>query len=150
MVGIDTDVLCIYHVFKRDPRYEVTSSFMQWSRDIARGIAIFSLLELCGVMASAGPVDEALKLFEGYHLKSDVSVLYPSVAFAIEKDFWRQLNVEILTRIERKMRLGDAAILWAFEANSCTTVVTWNTRHFVGKTTASIQTPAEWLQEHGS
>ncbi len=149
MVGIDADVLSIYHVFKRDARYPATSSFMQHSKGIDRGVAIFGLLELCGVMASAGPVDAALKLFEGYHVKGDVAVLYPPIAFATEKDFWQQLNAEILTRVSRQMRLGDAAILWVFEASSCTAIVTWNPRHFAGKTTVKVQTPEEWLQERG-
>jgi hypothetical protein len=53
-----------------------------------------------------------------------------------------------MKRIERGMRVGDAAILWAAESNACDVFVTWNTKHFSGKTTIHVQTPEEWLEEH--
>jgi len=54
MVAIDADVLSVYHIFHRDSRYDVTSLFMEESREVERGVSIFNLLELCGVMATAG------------------------------------------------------------------------------------------------
>lgn len=40
------------------------------------------------------------------------------------------------------MRLGDAVILWVAETCGCKTLVTWNTRHFIGKTDLRVLTPA--------
>ena len=67
MVAIDTDVLAIYHIFHRDPKYAATSLFMEASREIARGVGIFNILELCGIIATAGQIERALKLFREYH-----------------------------------------------------------------------------------
>ena len=60
MIGIDTDVLGIYHIFKRDGRYPATERFMRESERVERGVPIFSLLELCGLIATARQPDEAI------------------------------------------------------------------------------------------
>jgi len=148
MVVIDTDVLSVYHIFQRDPRFKMTSLFMEESRKVERGVGIFNLLELCGVMATAGQIERALRLFKEYHARNDVKVLYPPVVLISEGEFWAQLNAEVTNRIERGMRFGDAAILWTLEANECELLITWNTKHFAGKTAINVQTPEEWLAEH--
>lgn len=44
------------------------------------------------------------------------------------------------------MRLGDAVILWTLETNQEVDIfVTWNTRHFKGKTSLKVLTPSEFL-----
>jgi hypothetical protein len=58
------------------------------------------------------------------------------------------LNAEVTNRIERGMRFGDAAILWTLEANEGELLITWNVKHFAGKTAINVQTPKEWLAEH--
>jgi len=55
----------------------------------------------------------------------------------------------LLERIKRRVRLGDAAILWTIESAACEAFVTWNTKHYQDKTMITIQTPEEWLQSHG-
>jgi hypothetical protein len=149
VVAIDTDVLSVYHIFQRDPRFKITSLFMEESREIERGVGIFNLLELCGVMATAGQIKRALRLLKEYHQRSDVKMLYPAVVLISEEEFWAQLNAEVTSRIERGMRFGDAAILWTLEANECELLITWNTKHFAGKTAINVQTPEEWLKEYG-
>ena len=148
MICIDTDILAIYHVFNQDTRYPTTRAFMERSREASRAVAIFSLLEVCGVMATARQSEEAMKLFDEYVVSDDVEVLYPPVALSSTTEFWTYQNAELLRRIKRDMRLGDAAILWAAESNACEIFVTWNTKHFAGKTAINIQTPEEWLAEH--
>jgi len=149
MICIDTDILAIYHIFKRDLRYQITRTFMRKSKGALRAVAIFSLLEVCGIMATAKQSKEAMKLFDEYIASEDVRVLYPPVALNSTKEFWAHQNAELLKRIERGIRLGDAAILWAAESNACDVLITWNTKHFVEKTALKVQTPEEWLREHG-
>ena len=45
MICIDTDILAIYHIFKRDLRYQITRTFMRKSKGALRAVAIFSLLD---------------------------------------------------------------------------------------------------------
>lgn len=149
MIGIDTDVLGIHHIFRQDRRYATTERFLRESEPIERGVPIFSLLELCGLVATAGQPNEAMLIFEDYLASDHTSILYPQIEIASPQRFWARQNAELLERIERRLRLGDAAILWTVESTACETFVTWNTKHYQGKTTISIQTPEEWLQRHG-
>lgn len=148
MIAIDTDVLGIYHVFKQDSRYPVTASFMYRSERAERGVPIFSLLELCGLISTARQSEEAVEIFEAYLTSESIDVLYPPVDLNSVEVFWARQNAELLKRIERKIRLGDAAILWTVETHPCDVLITWNTKHYEGKATLSIQTPGEWLTDH--
>jgi len=98
MICIDTDILAIYHIFKQDARYPTTRAFMGRSREAMRAVAIFSLLEVCGVMATARQSEEAMGLFDEYLVSDDVKVLYPPVALISTTEFWTQQNAELLYR----------------------------------------------------
>jgi hypothetical protein len=149
VISIDTDVLGVYHVFTRDARYPTAATFMEKSRMVERGITVFNLHELCGILATMGRKSEARTLFHEYLSASDVEVLYPHLKCATLAEYWGEQDEELLARIERGMRLGDAAILWAVESNACEVFVTWNTKHYGGKTGINVQTPEEWLSERG-
>jgi hypothetical protein len=96
-----------------------------------------------------GHTSEARTLFHEYLRASDVEVLYPRLKCATLAEYWGEQDEELLKRIERGLRLGDAAILWAIESNACEVLVTWNVRHYRGKTSVKVQTPEEWLLEQG-
>ena len=149
MIAIDTDVRGIYHVFKQDSRYPVTASFMHQSEQAERGVPIFSLLELCGLISTARQSEEAMEIFETYLTSESIDVLYPPLDLNSVEVFWARQNAELLKRIERKIRLGDAAILWTVETHPCDALITWNTKHYEGKTTLPIQAPDKWLTDHG-
>ena len=149
MISIDTDVLGVYHVFTRDARYPMAESFLEESRGVERGTTVFNLHELCGILATMGRKSEARTLFHEYLRSSDVEVLYPHPRCATLAEYWGEQDEELLGRIERGMRLGDAAILWAVESNASEVFVTWNTKHYSGKTGVKVQTPEEWLLGQG-
>jgi hypothetical protein len=54
MIAIDSDVLAIHHIFTGDARYLENARFMERSAKHERGVTIYNLLELCGIIASAG------------------------------------------------------------------------------------------------
>lgn len=147
MIGVDTDVLAIRHIFKRDERYTVTARFLEQAEDSGCGVPIFSLLELCGLIATASKSTEAIKVFEMYLASASTLLLYPHVELLSAHQFWARQNAALLERIQRGLRLGDAAILWTVEATGCDTLVTWSTRHYLGKTSVLGQTPESWLTE---
>lgn len=149
MISIDTDILGVYHVFTRDARYPMAATFMEESRRVERGITVFNLHELCGILATMGRKSEARALFHEYLRSSDIEVLYPRLKCATLTEYWGEQDEELLGRIERGLRLGDAAILWAVESNTCEVLVTWNIKHYRGKTGVKVQTPEEWLLERG-
>lgn len=144
MLAIDTDVLAIHRLFRRDKRATDTVAFMQRTAQRPRGISIYNLLELCGIAESHG--QSGREVFQQYTTALDIEILYPSVILTSKEDYWQMHNEALLSRIERGMRLGDAVILWVAETCNCEALVTWNTRHFVGKTELTVLTPAQWLE----
>jgi len=146
MIAVDTDVLVIARVFTDDPRHAATVEFLARHAPHGYGVPIFSLLELCGVMATAQQTQVASQLLEEYLISPAVEILYPPIILESVTTFWANQNAELMKRIKRGMRLGDAAILWTVESTACEALITWNVKHYRRKTTVTVQTPAEWLK----
>ena len=143
MIAIDTDVLAIHHVFHNDPRYEATEKFLSDVRGMTKGITIFNLLELCGIISTAGQTAESDRVFHQHFKSHDVMILFPDFTAGHAQAFWSGLSTECLARIQRGMRLGDAVILWTLESKHVDTFVTWNTRHFRDKTDIRVINPPD-------
>ncbi len=144
MLAIDTDVLAIYRFLRRDRRASETATFMEQTAQKRRGVSIYNLLELCGVAESHGR--SAREVFHSYITAPDMEILYPPIVLSGETDYWQAHNEALLSRIERGMRLGDAVVLWAAETCGCEALITWNKRHFAGRTALDVLTPVEWLE----
>jgi hypothetical protein len=119
---------------------------MERSASSERGVTIYNLLELCGILSSAGKAAEARMLFQRYLTSADIQVLYPPVRLGSLADYWASHNEDLMQRIMRGMRLGDAVVLWVAESANCEAIVTWNKRHFDGRTSLQLYTPSEWLK----
>ena len=144
VIALDADVLSIYLLFQHDARFPKTADFMRQSATVPRGLPIYTLLELCGVAKSHGHV--ARQMFQRYVSAPDMEILYPPIVLGGEPAYWKAHNEALLSRVERGMRLGDAAVLWVVETCDCEALITWNMRHFAGKTALDVLTPAKWLE----
>lgn len=145
MIVLDTDVLAIHHIFHNDPRYKATKNMVDSLKNITRAVTIFNLLEFCGILGTAGKQEEAKAFFDSYLSAVDATVLFPRFSARDEIDFWSTLTSECFNRTQKGLRLGDAAILWTLETNvEVESFVTWNTRHFTGKTSVKILTPNDF------
>ena len=138
MIAIDSDLFAIFHIFKKDPRFETTKGFFKRVSGHPKAITILNLLELCGIVSTATSGEDASRIFHEYASSRDITILFPNPA-KDEVDFWASLVSECFSRIQRGMRLGDAAILWTLETNkNIDAFITWNTRHFKDKTSLKI------------
>jgi predicted nucleic acid-binding protein len=146
VIILDTDVLALYHFFTTDPRHTLTASFMEETRDAERGTTLYNLLELAGILSSAGKPDVARKMIETYATASDMTLLYPILSTNSPELFFADYTAELMDYMERGLRYGDAKILWVAESNEASTLVTWNTRHYSGKTQIGILTPGDYLR----
>lgn len=147
MIALDTDVLAVYHLFHNDPRYEITKNLFIKLNEQPKAVTIFNILELCGILASANRLKDSKVIFDRYLEAEDSIIIFPSLIGDSVKDFWITLVSECFSRIQRGIRLGDAVILWALEANQdIDSFITWNTKHFKNKTSLNILTPSEFLQ----
>jgi predicted nucleic acid-binding protein len=145
MIVLDTDVLAVHHIFHNDPRYQATKNLVDSLKNDTRAVTIFNLLEFCGILATAGKKEDAKTVFDSYLTAVDATVLFPRFSAQDEIDFWSTLTSECFSRTQKGLRLGDAAILWTLETNAdIESFVTWNTRHFTGKTSIKILTPHDF------
>jgi hypothetical protein len=146
MIAIDTDVLAVHHIFHNNPRYEATRDFFVRIEDQPKAVTVFNLLELSGIFASANRAKESRTVFEKYLTAGNMSILFPILTAGDASHFWQAVTFECFDRIQKGMRLGDAAILWTLETNpKIDGFITWNTKHFIDKTSIKILTPSEFL-----
>lgn len=146
MIAIDSDLFAIFHLFKKDSRFETTRQFFHKVSERPKAITIFNLLELCGIVSTATGKEDATEIYHEYLSSTNVTILFPIFPATDADDFWSTLISECFLRIQKGMRLGDAAILWTLETNQeVDTFVTWNTKHFKDKTSLKILTPSEFL-----
>ena len=148
MIVFDTDVLVIYHFFQNDPRYNETRLLLEKVANETKGVTIFNLLELCGIIASANKLKFSRNLFEQYNESEDIRILTPQINanVANEDAFWHSVLLSCFSYTQKGMRLGDAAILWTLESNpEIDAFITWNTKHFKDHTSINILTPSEFL-----
>lgn len=149
MVVIDTDVLLLAFAFQNDSRQAENSAFLQSVQTDAPAITIYTLMEFLGKLSfnlSAERLEQwPVWLASAYQL----SVLWPvSPDTTITYHTWRdELFTRPFARVKTfKMPYMDALILnLAEQAGSATCFVTWNARHFQGKSSLPVLTPAQYL-----
>ena len=143
-VFVDSGPFVLTLSFPGDPRTPLTERFLARAR--ASGIAqtgLPNVLEVAGAISfHAGP-ERVEKLVKSFSRLFGIPVWPRRVS---------HLDVsldELTERLGRGMKLGDALVLWA--AETCEprvdTFVTWNARHFAGRTDLAIRTPQQWLRD---
>jgi len=109
-----------------------------------KATSIYNLLELCGIGSFALNTAELTKLFTTFHEQYDLRVLYPKILRASPDDVIRYQIAKIFEKICLKMSYPDALILLIAEDHNCSDLVTWNTKHFDGRTHLAVKTPADF------
>ncbi len=146
MVLLDTNVFVIDRFFRRDERYEVNRQLVNKLPNMDAGFCVFSLFELCGISAfNLSP--EELKRWS-YHFDEvyGVEILEPSGLYtALAAEWFVRFSNRMLELLGRKMTWGDAVLLKAAEDYEVEAIITWNKKHFEGRTTIETLTPEEYL-----
>jgi hypothetical protein len=145
LIFLDTDIFVIDKLFPKDPRYEVNKLFL--TKTVGRVTSIYNLLELCGIGSFALTTAELTKLFTTFHQQYDLRVLYPNILRPSPDDMIRHQISKIFEKICLKMNYPDAQILLIAEDWNCSDLVTWNTKHFEGRTHLAVRTPADFRGE---
>lgn len=143
MILFDSDVLAIYHFFTHDSRYTVTKDCLENFKEEPFATTIYNLLELAGILASGGKGDLGERIVNTYLNAVDMKVLFPKIGFLSEEVFWEEYSRGVMDIIKRGVRYGDAKIIWLAEIHEVSRIITWNTRHFSGKTSLLVNTPEE-------
>jgi len=144
MIFIDTDIFVIEKLFKNDERYIVTNKFLN-NDSKEKCTSIFNLFELLGIASFNLSTTDLKKLLKGFSEVYNIKILFPETSYASPDDFIEQLFDNVFNKIIMKMSFSDALILSVAEEHSCSKFVTWNVKHFEGRTDIPVKTPEEML-----
>ena len=147
MILLDTNIFIIDRFFKRDANYKANKRFVSLCRDLDAGLSIFSLLELCGIGSFNLSLKELRRWLVHFESAYAVEVLEPRADAVVFFDEWLESLIRgIIEMIERKMTFGDALLLKEAEGYDVEGIVTWNKKHFEGRTELRVFTPEEFLE----
>ncbi|PKO20319.1 MAG: hypothetical protein CVU38_20745 [Chloroflexi bacterium HGW-Chloroflexi-1] len=148
MVVIDSDVLLLEFAYHRDPRQDENALFLQTVRHLAPGITIYTLMEVLGQLSFNLSADEFIRRPAWLEANYGLGVLWPKPGELEAEDFFRrEIQEQPFARMQaHRMAFGDALVLTLAENTpNIEAFVTWNARHFKGKTLLPVLTPVEYL-----
>jgi predicted nucleic acid-binding protein len=140
MIFIDTDIFVIEKLFKDDDRYSIAKEFLNGDlKD--KCTSIYNLFELLGIASFNLNTSDLKKLLKGFPEVYDIKILFPSTAYESTDAFVEQLFDKTFSKISLKMNFMDALILNVAEEHNCSKFVTYNVKHFEGRTDIPVMTP---------
>lgn len=144
MIFVDSDVF-VTLFYPRDQKKEVAQNFLDALP--TKATSIYNLLEICGILSMAQSPGRVMEYYDNFDRAYSIRILYPQMNWSSIVEFHENLINQALTRIERKMRLGDALVLYVAELHRVTHIVTFNKRDFEGRTSIPVLTPNEFMAE---
>lgn len=150
MVALDTDVLVLAFAFHRDERHEANARFLELIRETSPVTTIYTVMELLGQLSFNLPAERLSQWPVWLQNRYRLTVAYPSTTGLDGETFFRREFVEApLEKMQQeRMPYLDTLILGLVErVDGITALVTWNARHFRGRTTLPVLTPVEFLMQ---
>lgn len=137
MIFLDSDVFVIDLRYQRDEHYAINQLFI--SQTANKYTSIFNVLEVCGILSHNLSSQSLDTLYQTFAEWFQVQILYPPMSRedVIEKTY---------DKIRNKMGFGDALALNVAETNQVKTFVSWNAKHFQGKSGIPVMTPEQFLK----
>lgn len=146
MIFLDADILIIDRCYPNDPKEPDNKRFLNEleTRSLDRGMVLQGLLEVVGKLSYNSSVNQI------HHLQIILAKKYGLVyvpSIALNPEYTTHRFDDIMSMIARKMSLGDAVMALQIQdvAISGDLWCTWNAKHFAGKVSIPVLTPAEWL-----
>jgi hypothetical protein len=144
MICIDSDIFLIDLRYGDDQRAAQTRAFLRYVRESGQGVTtIFNLLEVAGVLSFNLNPQQLLELYSHLPARYGIGVV-PSQDF---RTTLPGLRVgEVFDIISRQAAFGDASIAALVNRlrHHVTSFVTWNERHFLGRVSVPVYTPANF------
>lgn len=151
MVVIDSDVLLLAFAFSNDSKQELNRAFLEAVQTAQPATTIYNVMEVLGQLSfnlSLERLDQWQSwLVDAYQL---TIIWMADDGLKMGKESFRE---ELYERPYEKMRSArmpymDALIISLVErAPEVECFVTWNARHFKGKTTLKVLTPEDYLSK---
>lgn len=150
MVAIDSDVFLIAHRYVRDVRAELNARFLANVKPAAPALTIYNLMEILGVLSfnlSAGQMRAWPDWLKARH---GLAILWPELNYISQHLFFEQViyHLPLARMTTRPTAFLDALVMEVIERTpDVRAFVTWNARHFAGRTHLPVLTPAEYLAQ---
>jgi len=145
VIFIDTDVFVVEKLFPEDERYQINKQFLELEGE--KSTSIYNLLELCGLASFTLNSTELTNLFTNFHRQYSLKILYPKILKPSPEEMIRNNVSRIFEKICAKMNYSDAQIILIAEEYDCSDFVTWNVKHFEGRTHLNVTSPDEYMQK---
>ncbi|NPV29501.1 MAG: type II toxin-antitoxin system VapC family toxin [Firmicutes bacterium] len=144
MVFLDSNIFIIDRFFPRDVHYEENRMFFASLKNAKAkaGVPLITLLEICGVASFNLSQEELEKWLYSFGEVYPVEVLDPAGDEGVKIG---EYLLDLGFYLTKKMTLGDAVFLKEAETYKARAIVTWNKKHFSGRTEIPVFTPGEYL-----
>ncbi len=143
MLVIDPDVLVIHHLsLVEDERYAENEAFLKKLRGTIKGLTIFGLLDLIGVVAPRIGEKGARELYISYLKSKEHIILFPEY-----QDSWESHIDTIIEYLARGLSYKNALIALVLDSTpEAEAYITWRKKTLENKTTVKVLTPSEYLK----
>ncbi len=152
MVAIDSDVFLIAHRYVRDVRADLNARFLTEVKTAAPALTIYNLMEILGVLSFSLSAAQMRSWPDWLKARHSLAILWPELNYTSQHLFFEQIiyHLPLARMMTQPTAFLDAlAIEVAERTPDVRTFVTWNARHFAGKTRLPVLTPAEYLAQQG-
>ena len=149
MVVIDSDVLVLAFSYPNDDRQKANQKFLEVVQTAQPATTIYNVMEVLGQL-SFNLSAEHLADWQNWFINAyNLNIIWDTNSKEqIEPETWREIIYERPFQKMQTVRMAfmDALILSAAEHTpDVECFVTWNAKHFKGKTTLAVLTPEEYI-----
>ena len=149
MVVIDSDVLVLAFSYPNDERQKVNQKFLEVVQTAQPATTIYNVMEVLGQL-SFNLSEEQLEGWQDWLVNAyNLTIIWDvDSKEKIDSETWREIVYERPFQKMRSVRMAfmDALIILASEhAPDVECFITWNAKHFKGKTNLRVLTPEEYL-----
>jgi predicted nucleic-acid-binding protein len=148
MIAIDTDVFVLAFAFHQDQRQQSNTRFLATVQHKTPAVAIYTVMELLGQLSFNLAPRRLLQWHSWLQEQYRLTIIYPTTLNQSADLFFQNEFIDRpLARLQRqRIPFLDGLILDLLErVTAVETFVTWNARHYRGKTPLSVLTPEEYL-----
>ncbi|NCO42683.1 MAG: hypothetical protein GW911_27895 [Armatimonadetes bacterium] len=150
MIVIDSDVFVRDLRYPGDVRHSLNHRFLAAvsAHSEEAATTLFNVLEVCGVLSFNLNRQQLLALYASFGRQYGLTVLAPALPDRVGRRMIDLLAGRAFGVILRRVAFKDALPLLTAESHpTATTFVTWNAKHFLGKTRLDVMTPEQWLMK---
>jgi hypothetical protein len=146
LVFLDSNLFIVDRFFRRDALYSATHAFLARLPEISAAVPLLTLFELCGAASFRLSPEETDRWLHRFVTVYPVRVLNPfGVGDGSATTWLGSFADDVFRYIARRMTVGDAVLAREADRYAAEAIVTWNSKHFAGRTAVPVMTPDQFV-----